>query len=269
MNAIEKYVSPQFGEIRTTLKNGEPWFVAVDICRALEIGNSRMATDRLDADEKAAVSLTDTSSNGVVQQRSLVIVSEAGLYALILGSRKPEARAFKRWVTHEVIPSIRKHGVYATPETLEKMIVSPEFGIRLLQEIKAEREKRGVLELTAAAQQKELTEIRPKAAYFDLILQNPETLTTTQIAKDYGMSAIMFNRLLQELGIQYKQNGVWTLYQQYTPHGYTKSRTEQINSNGRVITFMSWTQKGRKFLYEHLKANANGLVPMIERESVI
>ena len=149
------------------------------------------------------------------------------------------------------------------------MIVSPEFGIRLLQEIKVEREKRGVLEQTAAAQQKELTEIRPKAAYFDLILQNPETLTTTQIAKDYGMSAIMFNRLLQELGIQYKQNGVWTLYQQYTPHGYTKSRTEQINSNGRVITFMSWTQKGRKFLYEHLKANANGLVPMIERESVI
>ena len=113
VNEIRVFNSDQFGEVRTVTIDDEPWFVAADVCRALEIGNSRMATDRLDDDEKAAVSLTDTSSNGVTQQREMTVINEPGLYSLVLGSRKPEARAFKRWITHEVIPALRKTGTYS------------------------------------------------------------------------------------------------------------------------------------------------------------
>lgn len=96
---------------------GEPWFVAADVCRALEIDNT--ATRRLDEDEKAALRLTQTSSNGTEQGRDVTIINEPGLYALVLSSRKPEAKAFKRWITHEVIPSIRKTGGYiAGQETI-------------------------------------------------------------------------------------------------------------------------------------------------------
>ena len=113
MKEIRAFNSDQFGEVRTVTIDDEPWFVAADVCRALEIGNSRMATDRLDDDEKAAVSLTDTSSNGVTQQREMTVINEPGLYSLVLGSRKPEAKAFKRWITHEVIPALRKTGTYS------------------------------------------------------------------------------------------------------------------------------------------------------------
>ena len=113
---VQVFRHERFGEMRVVQREGEPWFVAADVCKALELSNSRMATDRLDDDEKADVSLTDTSSNGVKQRRSMAIISEPGLYSLALGSRKPEAKAFKRWVTHEVIPAIRKTGGYIAGE---------------------------------------------------------------------------------------------------------------------------------------------------------
>ena len=111
MNNLQIFNNDQFGQIRTTVKDGEPLFVAADVCRALEISNSRMATDRLDEDEKADVSLTDGS-----QSRHMTAVTESGLYSLVLGSRKPEAKAFKRWITHDVIPAIRKTGGYVDNE---------------------------------------------------------------------------------------------------------------------------------------------------------
>ena len=111
MADLQIFNNGQFGQIRTTVKDGEPLFVAADVCRALEISNSRMATDRLDEDEKADVSLTDGS-----QSRHMTAVTESGLYSLVLGSRKPEAKAFKRWITHDVIPAIRKTGGYVDNE---------------------------------------------------------------------------------------------------------------------------------------------------------
>ena len=111
-NEVTVFTNDDFGQVRTVIRDGEPWFVAADVCKALEIGNSRMATDRLDTDEKASVSLTAISYNGVSQQREYTIINEPGLYTLVLGSRKPEAKAFKRWVTHEVLPAIHKTGSY-------------------------------------------------------------------------------------------------------------------------------------------------------------
>ncbi|MBR2759675.1 MAG: phage antirepressor KilAC domain-containing protein [Solobacterium sp.] len=165
-----------FGSIRVTSINGDPWFVAVDVCRALEIGNSRMATDRLDDDEKSTVSLTDTSSNGVEQRREMIVVNEPGLYALVLGSRKPEAKAFKRWITHEVVPSIRKYGAYATETTIDNILNDPDFGIRLLSDLKAERQKVAVLKARNE-------EMRPKEIFADAVSASHTSILIGDLAK--------------------------------------------------------------------------------------
>lgn len=118
MNDVTIFRKDEFGAVRAVTLEGEPWFVAADVCRALGIDNT--ATRRLDEDEKAALRLTQTSSNGTEQGRDVTIVNEPGLYSLVLASRKPEAKAFKRWITHEVIPSIRKTGGYiAGQETMD------------------------------------------------------------------------------------------------------------------------------------------------------
>lgn len=136
--AIHSFISDQFGEIRTITKDGEPWFVAADVCRALEISNSRDAVARLDEDEKNTVVLTDGNRGNP----NMTIVNEPGLYTLVLGSRKPEAKAFKRWITHEVIPMIRKHGAYMTPEKLEEALLNPDVMIKLMKDLKQERKLR-------------------------------------------------------------------------------------------------------------------------------
>lgn len=118
MNDVTIFRKDEFGAVRAVTLEGEPWFVAADVCRALGIDNT--ATRRLDEDEKAALRLTQTSSNGTEQGRDVTIINEPGLYSLVLASRKPEAKAFKRWITHEVIPSIRKTGGYiAGQETMD------------------------------------------------------------------------------------------------------------------------------------------------------
>lgn len=126
---------PEFGSVRTVVKDGEPWFVAADVCKALEIDTT--ATRRLDADEKSALRLTQTSSNGVEQGREMSVINEPGLYTLVLGSRKSSAKAFRRWITHDVILKIRKHGMYATDELLD----NPEFAIQVFQKLKEERDR--------------------------------------------------------------------------------------------------------------------------------
>lgn len=114
MNELQIFENPEFGKIRAIERNGEPWFVAADVCRALEISNPTDAIKRLDNDERARFNLGHPMNE-------TNCVNEPGLYTLVLGSRKPEAKAFKRWITHEVIPSIRKHGAYLSPEIMDKL----------------------------------------------------------------------------------------------------------------------------------------------------
>lgn len=256
MNTIQIYRYEGF-DVRTVNRNGEPWFVAADVCRVLELGNPTMALERLDEDEMTLISIEGHSGQrGGAQMQNLV--NEPGLYTLILGSRKPQARAFKRWVTHDVIPSIRKHGLYATDE----LLADPDILIAALQELKAERERTKMLQLTAAIQGQQIAEMQPKASYYDLILQNKNTVPVTQIAKDYGMSGRALNKLLHELGIQYKMRDTWLLYQEYANRGYTQSRTHTIDAD-RSVMHTYWTQKGRLFLYDLLK-NVRGILPVIE-----
>ena len=244
-------------QVRTVLVENEPWFVAKDVCEILELSNPTMVIDRLDDDERAKFNLG--------RQGETNIVNEYGLYSLVLGSRKPEAKEFKRWITHEVIPSIRKHGAYMTPATLEEAILNPDFGIRLLTSLKEEREARKSLELQTAQQRQIIHELQPKATYYDLCLQNKTLLSVTKIAKDYGMSGNALNSLLHELGVQYKQGDVWLLYQKYADKGYTQSKTHVIDSE-RSAFHTYWTQSGRLFIYETLKQK-KGILPIIERET--
>lgn len=259
MNELQIFDSPKFGEIRVIVRENEPWFVASDACRILEIGDISKAVSRLDDDEKGTSSIP---TPGGVQ--NMLTVNEPGLYSLVLGSRKPEAKEFKRWLTHEVLPAIRKHGMYATDTVIEQVLQNPDFGIKLLIELKEERDKRKELELLNDQKEQIIHELQPKASYYDLILQSKSVLSISKIAKDYGMTANEMNKLLHSLGVQYKEGSVWLLYKKYSPCGYTQSKTHIVNDV--ALSFHTyWTQKGRIFIYNLLK-NKCGILPLIERE---
>ncbi|MDG4868873.1 phage antirepressor KilAC domain-containing protein, partial [Guyparkeria sp. 1SP6A2] len=140
----------------------------------------------------------------------MTIINESGLYSLILKSKLPSAKKFKRWVTSDVLPTIRKHGMYAKEELLD----NPDLLIEVASRLKEERTKRLIAE-------QQVKELQPKADYYDTILANPSLLPISVIAKNYGMSANKMNQLLHELGVQYKQGNVWLLYADYQNEGYT------------------------------------------------
>src|SRR5699024_3955669 len=180
--------------------------------------------------------------DGLNRQQKATFVNEDGLYDVILDSRKPEAKRFRKWITSEVIPSIRKHGAYMTPETIEQALLNPDTIIQLATNLKEEQKKRKELE-------NENKELKPKATYHDLVLQSDSLLSVTQIAKDFGMGAPTLNKILHELGIQYKKGSRWYLYHKYQDKGYTQSKTYAINAE-ETKDHMYWTQKGRLFIYE-------------------
>ena len=190
-------------------------------------------------------------------------VNEDGLYDVILDSRKPEAKKFRKWITSEVLPSIRKTGAYLTPEKISELFNNPDAIIKLCQEWKAalieKQELRNIVDIQAI----EIAELTPKANYYDLILQSKEALPISVIAKDYGYSAKSMNRILKDMEIQYRiGNGVWLVYQNYAKDGYTCTKTFLLE-DGTTKTHTYWTQKGRLFLYEMLKRR--GIIPLIEQ----
>lgn len=165
---IIPFESAEFGTVRALLRDGEPWFVAKDVMVSLGLTNTTEAMRKLDEDEFSSAEVID--SMGRMQETR--IVSEAGLYALVLSSRKPEARAFKRWVTHEVLPSIRRHGVYATPDTVESLLGDPDFAIRAFTALRGARARAESLE-------RENATLRPRAALAEtaLDLEGDQSLT--------------------------------------------------------------------------------------------
>ena len=260
MNELMIFQNPEFGEIRVIEQNGEPWFVAADVCKALDLGNPTQAISRLDEDE-----LTLISNEG---GREMNYINEPGLYALVLGSRKKEAKTFKRWITHEVVPSIRKHGAYMTEDTLDKMILSPDFGIKLLTALKDEQDKRKALEAENEKQRQVIADFEPIRQYLDVILSSTGTMATSQIAADYDITARTLNKILHEEGVQRSVNGQWILYQRHMGKGYTKSETIPITrSDGSPDTklFTRWTQKGRLMIHEIL--TKRGIQAVMDRKA--
>lgn len=183
--SVRTFEHADFGSIRVVVKGNDPWFVAKDVCDALSISNSRDAVAKLDTDERG-VALTDTPGG----EQQVSIVSEPGFYRLVMKSRKPEAKAFRRWVTHEVLPSIRKFGVYATAETAERLMSDPDFMIKTFEALKKERERVRALETVnrrnedlLARKERRLDEMRPKAVFADAVSASRSTILIGDLAK--------------------------------------------------------------------------------------
>lgn len=241
MNDLKIFESEAFGKIRVLEKDGEPWFVAADVCRALEHSNNRMALERLDDDEKGVSSIY---TPGGPQETS--VVNEPGLYALVLGSRKPEAKAFKRWITHEVIPSIRRHGAYMTPETLEAAIMNPDYLLKVVVALKDEKDKRKALEAANASLTVDLEIARPKAEYFDHLVDRNLLTGLRETAKELGTKEKVFVRFLLDRKYLYRdKKGRLLPYAQYVDDLFTVK--ECINEKTQWAgTQTMVTPKGRE-----------------------
>lgn len=238
-------------EVRTFLENDIPYFVANDVAKTLGYKNPSDATNK---HCKKAVKTWGSDSLG--RRQSFKVIPESDVYRLIIKSNLPSAEKFEAWVMEEVLPQIRKHGMYATDELLN----NPDLLIEVATKLKEEKTLRLIAE-------QRVNELQPKADYYDRILNNKGLVTVSTIAKNYGMSAVSFNKLLHELGIQFNQSGTWLLYSKFQDKGYTHIEPfdyEDKNGNRQVKTRMKWTQKGHIFLYETLKKN--NYLPMIERE---
>lgn len=266
MNELQFFNHPEFGAIRAMEKDNDVWFVGKDVATVLGYSNaSKAVAVHVDTEDKDFIMLdiADAQNGNVpIGKTKTTIINESGLYSLVLSSKLPNAKKFKRWVTSEVLPSIRKHGMYATAQTIETMLADPDNAIRMLTALKEERAKRieqekQIATLTAENQMQAqmISEFKPKVEYVDIILRSTDTVTTTQIAADYGLSAKKLNKILHDEKIQHKVNDQWILYKEQMNKGYTKSETIDITrSDGRVEAKMytKWTQKGRLKIHEIL-----------------
>ena len=203
-------------EVRTIQNDGEPWFVLKDVCNVLHIGNSRDVVARLDQDEKG-VGQIDTLGG----KQEMTIINESGLYNVILRSDKPEAKPFRKWVTSEVLPTIRRHGMYATPDTVEKMLADPDTTIKLLETIKQERAARMALEAKAEAD-------KPKVLFADAVSASHSSILVGDLAK-----------LLRQNGVEIGQNRLFSFLRE---KGYLCSQGERYNLPTQRSMDRGWFQ---------------------------
>ncbi|MCM1168279.1 MAG: phage antirepressor KilAC domain-containing protein [Lachnospiraceae bacterium] len=260
MNEIQIFTNEQFGEIRTIEKDGKILFCAKDIAIALGYKDSVNAI-KLHCRWVVKYHLPHPQSPD--KQIEMSFIPEGDVYRLITHSKLPAAEQFERWVFDEVLPSIRKHGMYA----IDEIIANPDLAIEALIALRDERKKNKELETAIAVQTQQIAEMKPKVSYYDIVLQCHDLLPITEIAKDYGKSAKWLNQTLSEQKIQFKQSGMWLLYQKYAENGYTMSKTIAYKDNDgedhtKLHTY--WTQKGRLFIYDTLKSL--GHLPVIEQE---
>ena len=255
----EAFENSEFGRLDIITIDGVQWLIGKQAATMLGYSITHKAiADHVDDDDKRLLTYEELQRfqiGSFASPRGLMLINEFGFNALVMRSKLKEARRIQRWVTHDVMPSIRKHGAYMTPAVIEKVLYRPDFIINLATRLKEEQEK--VAQLT-----EKVEEMAPKSAYCDAILQCPDVVTVTSIAKDYGMSARSFNILLCKMRIQYKVGKLWVLYQEYAAAGYTQ--TKSYLYDGHSIQLTCWTQKGRLFLYETLKIH--GYLPTIERK---
>ena len=233
------FESQEFGAIRTMSdERGEPWFCAKDVCDALGYDQTHKAVKRHVEEGDGTKRPTPTTSG--IQQ--MLFINESGVYSLILGSKLESARRFKHWVTSEVLPSIRKQGGY--------MVVRPDESDEAIMARALE-----IAHATLMRRDEEIARLKPKADYADQVLDSVSCLTTTQVAKGMGMTAMELNRILCQKGIQYGQSGQYLLYAPYARKGLAQNRTRTfLDLFGTVHTTsqLVWTEKGREFIHKLL-----------------
>jgi prophage antirepressor-like protein len=246
---IQFFENKEFGKFEVLTIDGKPYFPATESAKILGYSNTKDAILR----HCKGVVKHDLPTNGGIQVKNFI--TEGDLYRLIIRSKLPAAARFEKYVFDEVLPSIRSHGAYITEETMRKMNESGEFTEALLKQLADERTKNNALH-------EYVEKIAPKARYYDAVLQSPYGIQASVIAKEYGMSAVKFNKLLHALGVQYKIGKTWLLYADYANNGYTVSKT--ICIGGESVSILTcFTQRGRKWLYDVLKSY--GLLPLNER----
>ena len=275
MNEIQIFNSPQFGEIRTaTDDNNEPLFCAADVCKALGYVNGRDAiskhVDDPDVAKRDAWVTTGTKADGSEAKRQtlMTFVNESGLYSLIFGSKLESAKQFKRWVTSEVLPEIRKNGGYIrgnvdeTPEELMARALA--VAKQTLERVERERQQLANTNenqrIQLGIQDAEIRKAAPKVEYYDKVMQSNCTMTTTQIANGLGMPCLRLNKLLRDAGIQYKQSGQWLLRSPYTDFGLHAVRTQTYtHADGSIGTsqYTVWNERGKRFISALVDNNWN------------
>lgn len=228
---VEIFRNEKFGEVRVTKLNGEPMFCLSDLCKSLELRVDGVLP-RLKKDGYNRIVVTDSLG----REQQTYFVNEQNMYKVIMRSDKPQAEPFQDWVCGEVLPSIRKHGMYATEDTIDKILNDPDFGIKLLTTLKEERAAR--------------IEAERKNA---ILMHVNTTYTATEIAKELNMkSAKQLNNELSKRGIQYKIGNTWVLYSQYSNLGYEEIKQDTLD-NGKVVYHRKFTQLGRDFILNLFK----------------
>lgn len=250
MTGLQEFTNREFGTVRTIETNGTVLFCGRDVATALGYENPSKAIRDHARQDGGPKRYPIVDALGRTQEA--IFITEGDLYRLIASSKLPAAKKFESWVFDEVLPTIRRHGMYAIDELLN----DDEFLEQTIVHLRAERAKR-------LAAEQALLEAAPKVSYYDVVLASPSLITTTEIAKDYGLSAKKLNRILRDEHVQFHQSGRWFLYASYAEQGYTQSKTHEYGE-GKTKTHMYWTQKGRLFIYDLLK-NLCGLLPVIER----
>lgn len=253
-NQVQIFENEQFGKVRIIEEDGKVLFCGTDVAKALGYARPNDAVSR----HCRATVKRSSPISGKLQE--INFIPEGDVYRLITHSKLPAAQKFESWVFDEVLPSIRRHGLYATDEVLKQMIVSPELVKGMAEQLIAERAKVKEQATTIAVQEKSIERMKPKEDYCDKVLSSPNAVPITIIAKDYGFSAQAMNELLYVLGVQYKRGQTWVLKQEYARAGYTKSYT-YLAPSGESVVQTRWTQKGRLFIYELLKKE-RGILPL-------
>lgn len=243
MNSVQVFTNEDFGSVRALTIDSAPWFVAKDVCDALGLSNVGQAIVGLDEDEKDSITIDD----GTPGNPNKAIITEAGLYSLILRSRKPEAKRFKRWVTHEVLPSIRNHGVYATPQTIERMLADPDTMITTLKALKAERQR-------ADALMEDNARLLPKATMYDVAIEAEGTMTVTQAARylaqhDKSVNVKRLYALLRADGLICKQDNAPT--KKAIERGYMVQMLTTRSDGKANPPYARMTRKGLDWCLNH------------------
>lgn len=269
MNELKVFENEEFGKIRTIMIENEPWFVAKDVAVVLGYKNGRDALAKHVDNEDRGVAKCDTLGG----TQDLTTINESGVYALVFGSKLDSAKRFKHWITHDVIPTIRKTGGYVANDDLfiNTYLPTADDATKLmfrttLATVRQLNEEKQQLQQTVSVQAQQISEMQPKVTYYDIVLNCKDLVAISVIAKDYGWSAKSMNKYLHEKGVQYKQGCIWLLYQKYASSGYTSTKTytyQDWKEEAHTTVQTYWTQKGRLFIYEMMKADGN--LPLIEQ----
>lgn len=249
MNKLKIFQNIQFGSVRVAVnESNEPLFCLADVCQVIGIKDTSRCASRLDDDMRQTHPIQDTL--GRTQQATFV--TESGLYDVIIRSDSDKAKPFRKWVTGEVLPSIRKHGAYMTGETLAKMLQNPDNLIELLTALKSEQQRNATLSIQNEMNARNIEAMQPKAVYYDAVLQSNALIPTEIIAAQLGISAINLNKFLCEYKIQRKVDGVYVLCSDLRGKGYEGYKTYYYNDSntGKVKTkrHMYWTEKGAEMI---------------------